>query len=135
MGATWASVSRDFLVPPSELIRPRTPPAGKRILLERIGPLWDRVSFLYKVSFRNVFRDKKRFLMMVAGVSGCTALLIAGYGIGTSVADVADHQFDEILLFDYRVIFSSDMSGSMQRDFAGYMADKTDWCDTGCGIA
>ncbi len=123
-GATWVSVARDFLSAPSELIRPKTPPAGKRILLERITPLWDRISFLYKVSFRNVFRDKKRFFMMVAGVSGCTALLVAGNGLGTTVADVADHQFDEILLFDYRVIFNKDMSESMQQDFAGYMSKE-----------
>lgn len=123
-GATWASLSQDFRVAPSELIRPKTPPAGKRILLERITPLWDRISFLYKVSIRNVFRDKKRFLMMVAGVSGCTALLVAGMGIGTSIAGIADHQFDEISLFDYRVIFSSDMSSAMQQDFVKYMADK-----------
>lgn len=120
-GATWASLSHDFKVSPSELIRPKSPPAGKRILLERIKPLWDRVSFLYKVSFRNVFRDKKRFLMMVAGISGCTALLIAGMGIGTTVADIADHQFDEIMLYDYRVIFRNDMSESMQKDFIDEM--------------
>ena len=81
MGATWVSIAADFKVPPAELIRPKTPPAGKRILLERIRPLWNRISFLYKVSIRNIFRDKKRFLMMVIGVSGCTALLIAGIGI------------------------------------------------------
>ncbi|MBE6041129.1 MAG: FtsX-like permease family protein, partial [Clostridiales bacterium] len=92
MGATWISIAQDFRVSPSELIRPKTPPAGKRILLERVTPLWKRISFLYKVSIRNIFRDKKRFLMMVIGVSGCTALLIAGLGIRTTIAKVADHQ-------------------------------------------
>ncbi len=124
MGATWLSISQDFRVSPSELIRPKTPPAGKRILLERITPVWDRISFLYKVSFRNVFRDKKRFLMMVVGVSGCTALLMAGMGIGSSVAEVADHQFDEISLYDFRVIFNKNMTKERQDHFRRYMSKK-----------
>lgn len=121
VGATWASLSGDFRVSPSELIRPKAPAAGKRILLERITPLWSRISFLYKVSFRNVFRDRKRFLMMVIGVSGCTTLLIAAMGIGSSVAEIADHQFDEIQLYDYRVIFNTDMDERQQQDFVNYM--------------
>ena len=121
MGATWVSISQDFKVSPSDLIRPKTPPAGKRILLERIGPLWKRISFLYKVSIRNIFRDKKRFLMMVLGVSGCTALLIAGMGINTTIAKVADYQFDEISLYDFRTIFSKNMNAERQQDFTDYM--------------
>ena len=124
MGATWVSISQDFKVSPSELIRPKTPPAGKRILMERITPLWNRISFLYKVSIRNIFRDKKRFLMMVIGVSGCTALLIAGMGIDTTIAKVADHQFNEISLYDFRVIFSKNMNAERQQDFADYMEEN-----------
>ncbi len=124
MGATWVSISQDFKVSPSDLIRPKTPPAGKRILLERIGPLWRRISFLYKVSIRNIFRDKKRFLMMVIGVSGCTALLIAGMGINTTIARVADYQFDEISLYDFRTIFSKNMNAERQQEFTDYMMDN-----------
>lgn len=117
MGATWVSISQDFKVSPSDLIRPKTPPAGKRILLERITPLWRKISFLYKVSFRNVFRDKKRFLMMVIGVSGCTALLIAGIGIRTTIARVAEYQFEEISLYDFVTVFSKNMNADRQADF------------------
>ncbi|MBR0374324.1 MAG: FtsX-like permease family protein [Mogibacterium sp.] len=120
-GATWASVANDFKVPPSDLIRPKAPKAGKRILLERITPIWNRVSFLYKVSIRNIFRDKKRFFMMVIGVSGCTALLIAGMGIGTTISNIADYQFDEISIYDYQVIFSKNMTEARQKDFLDYM--------------
>ena len=123
MGATWVSISQDFKVSPSDLIRPKTPPAGKRILMERITPLWNRISFLYKVSIRNIFRDKKRFLMMVIGVSGCTALLIAGMGIRTTIARVADYQFGEISLYDYVTIFGKNMNDERQQDFISYMAD------------
>lgn len=117
MGATWVSIASDFRVPPAELIRPKTPPAGKRILMERITPLWNRISFLYKVSIRNIFRDKKRFLMMVIGVSGCTALLIAGIGIRATISKVADYQFDEISLYDITVVFSKNMTEKRQKDF------------------
>ena len=126
MGATWVSISADFRVPPAELIRPKAPPAGKRILLERIKPLWNRISFLYKVSIRNIFRDKKRFLMMVIGVSGCTALLIAGIGIRATISKVADYQFDEISLYDITVIFSKNMTDDRQKDFMKEIRDGTD---------
>ncbi len=123
MGATWVSIAADFKVPPAELIRPKTPPAGKRILLERIRPLWNRISFLYKVSIRNIFRDKKRFLMMVIGVSGCTALLIAGIGIRATISKIADYQFDEISLYDITVMFSKNMTEDRQKDFMEEMED------------
>ena len=126
MGATWVSISADFRVPPAELIRPKAPPAGKRILLERIKPLWNRISFLYKVSIRNIFRDKKRFLMMVIGVSGCTALLIAGIGIRATISKVADYQFDEISLYDITVMFSKNMTDNRQKDFMEELRDGAD---------
>ena len=126
MGATWVSIAADFKVPPAELIRPKTPPAGKRILLERIRPLWNRISFLYKVSIRNIFRDKKRFLMMVIGVSGCTALLIAGIGIRATISKVADYQFDEISLYDITVIFSKNMTENRQKDFMEELKEDND---------
>ena len=129
MGATWVSIAADFKVPPAELIRPKTPPAGKRILLERIRPLWNRISFLYKVSIRNIFRDKKRFLMMVIGVSGCTALLIAGIGIRATISKVADYQFDEISLYDITVIFSKNMTDDRQKDFMEELQAENDISD------
>ena len=129
MGATWVSIAADFKVPPAELIRPKTPPAGRRILMERITPLWNRISFLYKVSIRNIFRDKKRFLMMVIGVSGCTALLIAGIGIRATISKVADYQFDEISLYDITVMFSKNMTENRQKDFVNEIKSGTEISD------
>lgn len=126
MGATWVAVSADFKEAPSELIRPKTPRAGKRILLERIKPVWDRLGFLYKVSMRNIFRYKKRFFMMVLGVSGCTALLIAGIGINTTISRVAEYQFGEVSLYDYQLIFSRDMDEDSQADFMEFAGKETD---------
>lgn len=129
MGATWISIASDFSVAPSDLIRPKTPPAGRRILLERIRPLWSRISFLYKVSIRNIFRDRKRFLMMVIGVSGCTALLIAGMGIRATISRVADYQFDEISVYDITAIFNKNMTAERQRDFMDELREAGDISD------
>ncbi len=126
MGATYVSCAADFGVAPAQLIRPKTPRAGKRILLERITPIWNRISFLYKVSLRNIFRYKKRFLMMVVGIAGCTALLIAGFGINTTIKGVARFQFDEVTLYDYQIIFNEDMGKAEQQDFKDYADDKLD---------
>ncbi len=126
MGATWASCASDFGVQAAELIRPKTPKAGKRILLERIPAIWKRIGFLYKVSIRNTFRYKKRFFMMVLGVSGCTALLIAGFGINTTIKNVAKFQFEEVLNYDYLLAFNGNMSADSQKDFIEYAGEKTD---------
>ena len=126
MGATWISCAADFKVVPAQLIRPKAPKAGKRILLERVTPIWNRISFLYKVSFRNIFRYKKRFLMMVLGVSGCTALLIAGMGIDTTVKGVAKFQYNEVIMYDYQMIFDKDMSASDQNKFLEFADRKTE---------
>lgn len=124
MGATWFSCAEDFHVAPAELIRPKSPKAGKRILLERISPLWNRIGFLHKVSLRNIFRYKKRFLMMVLGISGCTALLIAGFGINDTIKDIANLQFREIDLYDYSVTFDRNMTAAQQADFLQYSGDS-----------
>lgn len=125
VGATWVSVASSFKVVPADLIRPKTPPVGKRVLLERITPLWSRLSFLYKVSLRNVFRYKKRFFMMLLGISGCTALLIAGFGIDTTVSKVAEYQYSEISTYDYQVVFDSGLSDEQKQAFQKYGNDKT----------
>lgn len=85
------------------LMRPKAPKAGKRVLLERISFVWNRLKFLDKVSVRNLFRYKRRFFMMIIGVSGCTALLVTGFGIKDSIADIATTQFEEISLYDMSV--------------------------------
>ncbi len=78
------------------LMRPKAPPAGKRILLERITPLWRRFPFTWKVTARNLFRYKKRLFMTLLGVAGCTALLVAALGLRNSIGDITRIQFEEI---------------------------------------
>lgn len=124
VGATWFSCAEDFYVVPAQLIRPKAPKSGKRILLERISPLWNRIGFLHKVSLRNIFRYKKRLLMMVLGISGCTALLIAGFGINDTIKDIGDLQFKKIDLYDYSVTFDKNMGAADQQNFIKYSGDN-----------
>ena len=127
IGACLAAGLKDFRTAPSQLMRPKAPPSGKRILLERITPLWSRVSFLYKVTLRNLFRYKKRFFMMILGISGCTALLIAGFGINDTVKNIVGFQYNEIIKYDYSVHFDSAMNSKEQQAFkaetASYVSD------------
>lgn len=122
-GACLAAGFKDFKTAPSQLMRPKAPAAGKRILLERITPLWSRVSFLYKVTLRNLFRYKKRFFMMILGISGCTALLIAGFGINDTVKNIVGFQYKEIIKYDYSVHFENSMSPKDQQEFKAEASD------------
>ena len=110
---TWLACRIELREKPAELIRPKAPKAGKRILLEHITPLWKRLGFLEKVSLRNAFRHPVRVMMMLLGIGGCTALLVAGFGAKDSVAHISDYQYEEIFLYDLSVSidpeeFSSD---------------------------
>ena len=126
MGATMFSCYVDFGEVPAQLIRPKAPKDGKRILLERIGFIWNRLGFLYKVSFRNIFRYKKRFFMMVLGISGCTALLVAALGMNDSVRNVVNDQYDQIQLYDCSVTFDKEMTESRQNHFIRKTSDDVD---------
>ena len=126
MGATLFSCYADFGEVPAQLIRPKAPKEGKRILLERIGFIWNRLGFLYKVSFRNIFRYKKRFFMMVLGISGCTALLVAGFGINDSVKNIVNDQYDQIQLYDCSITFDKEMTETRQARFEKKVTDDVE---------
>ena len=117
LGVTWLSCRSELRQVPAELIRPRTPRAGKRILLEKIPFLWNRFSFLRKVSARNIFRYKKRMFMMIVGIAGCTALLLTAFGLNDSITGLADTQFSEISVYDAQVSFRAPMSKADQQAF------------------
>ena len=127
LGATCLVCRRDLKESAAELIRPKSPPAGKRILLERMPFLWKRVKFLHKVSIRNILRYKKRMVMMILGVGGCTALLLTGFGIRDSIQHILDYQYDEIETYDCSVSFTKALEEADQAEFlsahAGAAAD------------
>ena len=97
---TWLACRSALTEKPAELIRPKAPAVGKRVLLERIGPLWRKLPFLSKVSIRNAFRYPSRVFMMLLGIGGCTALMVAGFGAKDSLSGVGGFQYDEISLYD-----------------------------------
>lgn len=117
VGVTFASCRTELRQMPAQLMRPKAPKAGKRVLLERIGPVWNRLGFLRKVSIRNIFRYKKRLFMMLLGIGGCTALLLTGFGISDSIANIANDQFDTITKYDLVVSFPEGQSSRQQADF------------------
>ena len=121
VGATYAACRAELRRTAAQLIRPKTPKAGKRVFLEYITPIWSRLSFLHKVSVRNVLRYRSRLVMMVLGIGGCTALLVTGMGLKDSLTTVIDEQFEKITLYDYSVTFRE---GQSAEEIAAYLAEK-----------
>ena len=126
VGAALASAWNEMRKMPASLMRPKAPKAGKRILLEYMTPLWKHMSFLQKVAARNVFRYKKRLIMMLLGTGGCLALLIAGLGLRDSVANVADDQYRYITLYDYTITFAQGQTEDQQQAFRETWAEDLD---------
>lgn len=112
VGAAFFSCRYELYSVPANLIRPKAPKNGKRIFLEKITFIWKRLKFLHKVSVRNLVRYKKRFFMMILGISGCTALLVAGFGIRDSVANIAERQYDEVQIYDIGLTFDEPLTNS-----------------------
>ncbi len=115
---------KELMDVPSQLMRPKPPKDGKKILLERVPFIWERFNFIHKVTARNIFRYKKRFFMTVIGISGCTALLVAGFGIQDSIGDIAVKQYQEIYDFDMNVSYSADSKLSDKEELMNKMKQQ-----------
>lgn len=124
MGAAYFSCRHELQGVPANLIRPKSPKSGKRIFLEKITFIWGRMKFLHKVSVRNIVRYKKRFFMMILGISGCTALLVTGFGVKDSVTNVADMQYDEVQIFDIGITFADRMQEADKEKLAEQAGGK-----------
>ena len=85
---------------PANLMRPKPPKSGKKILLERINFIWKKLKFSDKITIRNIFRYKSRVITTILGIAGCTALILAGFGLKDSIKDVTDFQFNNIIKYD-----------------------------------
>lgn len=105
-----AACYHDLKIAPAILMRPKAPKPGKRILLEHIRPIWKHMNFTSKVTARNLFRYKARFLMTVIGVAGCTALIVAAFGLRDSITDIADKQFKGVTSYDQVYALSESQS-------------------------
>ena len=117
MGTTYFACKGQLASMPAEILRPKAPKAGKRIILERIGFIWNRLKFLHKVTARNILRYKKRMIMMIIGIGGCAALVLAGFGMDDSVAGISDHQYGNIEKHDVVVAFSDELDKKEQKEF------------------
>lgn len=92
LGSTWIACRKELGSQPAILLRPPAAKKGKRIFLERITPLWKRLSFLQKITLRNMFRYKRRLVMMLVGISCCCALVVTAFGVRDSMVDTGDTQ-------------------------------------------
>ena len=108
MGATFSACWSALREVPASLMLPKSPKAGKRILLERVTPIWKRLSFTHKVTARNLFLYKRRLIMTIAGIAGCTALLVTGFGIRDSISDILDIQYGQLYRYDTTVTLEDD---------------------------
>jgi putative ABC transport system permease protein len=126
LSVTWYSCRKTLEEEPAQLIRPKAPDPGKKILLERLW-LWQKLSFLNKVTLRNIFRYRQRLAMMLVGIGGCTALLLTGLGLRDSIVHIVDYQYQEITFYDLSVYFRKAPSEKQQKEFQEVIADTGDF--------
>ena len=120
LAATLAAVYSNLKEAPSLLMLPKAPKSGKRILLEKIPFIWKRMKFTHKVTARNIFRYKKRFLMTVIGISGCTALLLTGFGLRDAIGAIVPEQYENLQLYDLNI----ELSDSDDEETNTYINEK-----------
>lgn len=119
----------DLFSEPAVLMRPKAPKAGQRILLERIPFIWDRLNFNKKVTIRNLFRYKQRMLMTVFGIAGCMALIVTGFGLGDSIGDVINIQFNKLWHYQGIVTYSKDARTKDNEDYEKALSKLSNYKD------
>ncbi len=125
LSVTWYSCRKTLEEEPAQLIRPKAPDPGKKILLEHLK-LWQKLSFLNKVTLRNIFRYRQRLAMMLIGISGCTALLLTGFGLRDSIVNIVPKQYAEITHYDMTVYFRDTPTQRERLEFSRVVADADD---------
>lgn len=131
--ATYIACRNELIQTPVSLMRPKTPKSGSRVMLEYIPAIWNRMSFLNKVTARNLFRYKKRLLMTISGIAGCMALLLFGFAIKDSVTDLMPRQYEQTFFYDALVIASDhevlggylDTDPNVEKYLNGYITSVT----------
>lgn len=124
--ATIAACYKELAAQPAQLMRPAAPKSGKRVLMERIGFLWKRLSFSQKATIRNLIRYKKRFFMTIFGIGGCMALLIVGFGLRDSIIHIAEIQYNQIQLYDAMLSLHSDASKEDREKLEEYLGEQSE---------
>lgn len=135
LGSAYLSCRKELFSVPAKLIRPRAAKNGKRILLERLSVIWKRLSFLQKITLRNMFRYKRKLILMIVGISCCTGLLVTAFGVADSMFYVDDIQYDDIQKYDLEASFTDGMqdniSGGLDdiEGVEGYIFCSTQYVD------
>jgi len=117
LGATIYAVIKELIQTPATLMRPKSPKMGKRVFLEKVTFIWKRLSFSRKVTVRNIFRYKKRFLMTIIGIMGCTALIVTGFGIRDSIRAIMPDQYEKVFNYDLQINLKADSDKKQKQDF------------------
>lgn len=124
VGATIYSLIKELKETPAILMRPKAPKIGKRVLLERITFIWKRLSFSRKVTIRNIFRYKKRFLMTVIGIFGCTSLILAGFGLKDSISAIMPSQYEKVFDYDMQISLKNGLDESQLQEIVNKLDQK-----------
>ncbi len=124
IGSTIYAVLKELVNTPANLMRPKAPKMGKRVILEKIPIIWKHLSFTKKVTVRNMFRYKKRFLMTIIGIMGCTSLILVGFGLQNSITSIMPNQFEDIFQYDMQISFKSDISEEQKQEYISNLQKK-----------
>lgn len=123
---TYLVCSKELKEVPAQILRPKAPKLGKRIMLERITFIWKKLSFNQKVTMRNIFRYKKRFFMSIIGIAGCTALIVVGFGIKSSISPLASDQYGQMWTYDGVVNYQDDLSEQEANEIRNLFKNQKD---------
>lgn len=124
LGATLYTIQKELKEVPAALMRPKAPKSGNRVLLERIPFIWKKLNFIQKVTIRNLFRYKKRFLMTVIGILGCTALILTGFGIKDSVGRLVPDQFNNVFKYNMKITLKENLTKDEKENFASELLQE-----------
>ncbi|MDD3303326.1 MAG: FtsX-like permease family protein [Clostridia bacterium] len=116
IGATLYAAMKELIHTPAVLMRPKAPKNGKRVFLERITFIWKHLKFSSKVTIRNIFRYKKRFLMTIIGIFGCTSLIIVGFGIKDSISSILPNQYEKVFNYDMQINLKNSLNNERKDD-------------------
>lgn len=124
-GAALASCYKELIASPAELMRPVAPKVGRKIWLEHIGFIWERLKFTSKVTMRNLFRYKKRFFMTIFGIGGCTALVVFGFGLTDSIGGVVERQYEELFHYDITLTLDDHVDDEDMQQLFDFLNNNT----------
>lgn len=126
IGATIYACSKELIEKPAVLMRPNAPKSGKRVILERIPFIWKKLDFTSKVTIRNMFRYKKRFLMTIIGIFGCTSLIFVGFCLKDSISNIIDNQYGDVFNYDYITGMKNSLTENEINDFEEELKKRDD---------